>query len=310
MASLVSISVPNIVSDISTYNRVEIGRADSESDATSRTGTWSSIGYQSLVANVGTYDYTDNDGTSVSWYSYRLNNSGTGANGSWSDPAPGRHFGYLSAAEFREYEMGDLTNPDGSDISDNKIRQLIKVASSMVDSYVGYTFDHRSSTEKHRWDQHTRRIYPIHRSIISVESVKIYVSAQQSASFTVNDIFINSDRGYVEITSLANVTYSLFPAIVALGMIEPVAEITYTHGASVPPQDIKDATALIAIELLARDGLAKQGLQAISRLRVGEMEIYTNESGQGGSRQPRNPAAAIPLAATLLLDQYIRPVIK
>lgn len=310
MASLVSISVPNIVSDISTYNRVEIGRADNEADATSRTGTWSSIGYQNLVANVGTYDYTDNDGTSVSWYSYRLNNSSTGSNGAYSTPAPGRHYGYLGAAEFREYEMGDLTNPDGSDISDNKIRQIIKVASSLVDSYVGYTFDHRSSTEKHRWDQKTRRIYPVHRSILSVEAVRIYVSAQQSAAFTVNDIFINSDRGYVEITSLANVTYSLFPAIVALGMIEPVAEITYTHGASVPPQDIKDATALIAIELLARDGLAKQGLQAVSRLRVGEMEIYTNEAGQGGSRQRRDPAAAIPLAATMLLDQYIRPVIK
>ena len=310
MASLVSISVPNIVSDISTYNRVEIGRADSETDATSRTGTWSSIGYQTLVANVGTYEYTDNDGTSVSWYSYRLNNSSTGANGSYSDPAPGRHFGYIGVAEFREYELGDLTNPDGSEISDNKIRQIVKVASSLVDSYVGYTFDHRSSTEKHRWNQGTRRIYPVHRSIISVENVRVYVSAQQSAAFTVNDIFINSDRGYVEITSLANVTYSLFPAIVALGMIEPVVEITYTHGASVPPQDIKDATALIAVELLARDSLAKQGLQAISRLRVGEMEIYSNEAGQGGSRAKRDPSAAIPLAATLLLDQYIRPVIK
>ena len=77
-----------------------------------------------------------------------------------------------------------------------------------------------------------------------------------------------------------------------------------------PPQDIKDATALIAVELLARDSLAKQGLQAISRLRVGEMEIYSNEAGQGGSRAKRDPSAAIPLAATLLLDQYIRPVIK
>jgi hypothetical protein len=180
----------------------------------------------------------------------------------------------------------------------------------MVDSYVGYTFDHRSSTEKHRWDQHTRRIYPVHREILSVEAVRIYVSAQQSAAFTVNDIFINSDRGYVEITSLANVTYSLFPAIVALGMIEPVAQITYTHGTKTPPQDIKDATTLIAVELLARDGLAKQGLQAISRLRVGEMEIYTNESGQGGARVARDASASIPLAATMLLDQYIRPVVK
>jgi hypothetical protein len=140
--------------------------------------------------------------------------------------------------------------------------------------------------------------------------VRIYVSALQSAAFTVNDIFINDDRGYVEITSLANVTYSLFPAIVALGMIEPVAEITYTHGNVQIPQDIKDAAALITVDLLAKDNVAKQGLQGISRLRVGEMEIYADQSGAGGTRSKRDPLASIPLAATLMLDAYIRTAIR
>jgi hypothetical protein len=307
MATLLKLSVPGIVTDIATYNRLEIGRATSESDATTRTGTWSIIGYQSLVSNVSTYEYTDPDGTSVNWYSHRLNHSGTNASGSWGAPITGRVYGYLSVGEFKEYEIGDLFNPDGTEVSDAKIRQLVKIASSMIDSFVGYSFDHRRSTEKHRWSQQTRRIYPIHKGIVSVEAVRIYVSAQQSAAFTVNDIFINDDRGYVEITSLANVTYSLFPAIVALGMIEPVAEITYTHGNTVTPQDIKDATALIVVDLLAKDSLAKQGLQGVSRLRVGEMEIYADPASVGPARVP---LAAIPQAAILLLDPYVRTAIR
>jgi hypothetical protein len=259
---------------------------------------------------VSLYTYSDSDGDATHFYAYRLNHSGTAANGSWSGNVVGKVEGYLTVPEFREYELGDLSLPDGSDVSDQKIRSMAKIASSMVDSYVGYSFDHRRSVERHKWDQHTRRIYPRHKGIISVEAVRIYVSAQQSASFTVNDIFINDDRGYVEITSLANVTYSLFPAIVALGMIEPVAEITYTHGRVNIPQDIKDATALIMVDLLAKDNVAKQGLQGISRLRVGEMEIYADQSGTGGSTSRRDPLASIPLAATLLLDAYIRTAVR
>jgi hypothetical protein len=93
-------------------------------------------------------------------------------------------------------------------------------------------------------------------------------------------------------------------------MIEPVAEITYTHGNVQIPQDIKDAAALITVDLLAKDNVAKQGLQGISRLRVGEMEIYADQSGAGGTRSKRDPLASIPLAATLMLDAYIRTAIR
>jgi hypothetical protein len=310
MASLVTLSVPGIISDIATYNRIQVGRADTEDDATAKSGTWELLGYIPLVANVSSYTYTDVEGDATHFYSYRLNHSGTNATGSWSSNIVGRVEGYLTVPEFREYEIGDLNLPDGTQVSDQKIRSMVKMASSMVDSYVGYSFDHRRSVERHKWDQHTRRIYPRHKNVISVEAVRIYVSALQSAAFTVNDIFINDDRGYIEITSLANVTYSLFPAIVALGMIEPVAEITYTHGKTNIPQDIKDATALITVDLLAKDNVTKQGLQGISRLRVGEMEIYADQSGSGGSRIKRDPLASIPLAATLMLDAYIRTSIR
>ncbi|CAB4174612.1 hypothetical protein UFOVP1131_48 [uncultured Caudovirales phage] len=307
MATLLKLSVPGIVTDIATYNRLQVGRATNEADATARTGTWELIEDQALISNVSTYEYTDASGSSVHWYSYRLNHSGTNTSGSFSTPEVGRVYGYISVGEFKEYEIGDLFNPDGTEVSDSKIRQMVKMASSMIDSFVGYSFDHRRSTEKHRWDQRTRRIYPIHKGIRSVDSVRIHVSAMQSAAFTVNDIFINDDRGYVEITSLANVTYSLFPAIVALGMIEPVAEITYTHGNNTPPQDIKDATALIVVDLLAKDSLAKQGMQGISRLRVGEMEIYADPASVGPARVP---LAAIPQAAILMLDPYVRTSIR
>jgi hypothetical protein len=142
-------------------------------------------------------------------------------------------------------------------------------------------------------------VYPKERPIVSVSSFKVYVSNQQNAEFTVNDTFVNADRGYVEITSLANVTYSLFPAIVALGLVEPVAEITYVHGYQYTPSDIKDAVALTTVELIARDSLSKQGMTGLSRLRVGEMEMYS-DTPQGGA----SSVLAIPSAACTMLDPY------
>lgn len=207
--------------------------------------------------------------------------------------------GYITVDEFRSYEIGDLADPDGNAVSDQKIERLIRAAGGLADSYVGYSFEYVQNTEKHPWNQKNRRVYVRQRPIVSVSEISVHVSAQQSAKFTINDFYINEDRGYVEVTSLAAVTYSLFPAIVALGMIEPVVEITYTHGYTNVPQPVKDAVALITVDLLAKDNLVKQGMGGLSRFRLGNFELY-GENPNG----PSDRSLRIPRSAMVLLDQY------
>lgn len=294
----VTIPVQDIATQITTYNRIEIGRASSKADADARTGSWVSLGQViTLVPLVSQYTYDDDGAAEGQYHTYRLANSGNSSVGSWSTTV-GKTLGYLTADEFRSYELGDLTDPSGSELTDRQLDSYIGIASRMADSYVGYSFAYKQTTERHVWNQKTRRVFPREKPIVSVASLKVYVSNQQNAAFTVNDVFVNSDRGYVEVTSLATVTYSLFPAIVALGLIDPVAEITYTHGYQYTPSDVKDAVALTAVELIGRDSLRKQGLTGLSRLRVGEMEMYSDTPAGGGQIDP------FPAAACLMLDRY------
>jgi hypothetical protein len=295
----VVVPVPDIATKIASYNKIELGRASSKADADAQTGTFASLGQViTLVALVSSYSYDDDAAAEGQFHAYRFVNSSTNATSSWTT-IRGRTLGYLTAEEFRSYQMGDLTDSSGADLSDQTIDSFISVASRLADSYVGYSFAYRQTTERHVWKQKSRRVYPKERPIVSVSSFKVYVSNQQNAEFTVNDTFVNADRGYVEITSLANVTYSLFPAIVALGLVEPVAEITYVHGYQYTPSDIKDAVALTTVELIARDSLSKQGMTGLSRLRVGEMEMYS-DTPQGGA----SSVLAIPSAACTMLDPY------
>ena len=280
-----TIPVADIATSISSYNKIEVGRASSKADADARTGTFVSLGQViTLVPLVGSYVYDDDGAAEGFFHTYRLINSSTSAASSYTT--------------IRGKTLGYLTDTSGSELPDGAIDSFIGVASRLVDSYVGYSFEYKQTVERHVWNQKSRRVYPREKPIVSVASFKVYVSNLQNAAFTVNDIYINSDRGYVEITSLANVTYSLFPAIVALGLIEPVAEITYTHGYQYIPSPVRDAVALTVSDLIARDSLSKQGMTGLSRLRVGEMEMYTDKPMGSASIK------AIPAAAEAILDQY------
>jgi len=297
----VTVPVSDIATKIASYNKIELGRATSKADADAQSGSFASIGQViTLVPLVSSYDYDDDGAAERQFHAYRFINSSTSAATSWTTIV-GKPLGYLTADEFREYQLGDLTLPDGTALSDRALDAFIGTASRLVDSYVGYSFAFRQSVERHVWKQASRRVYPYEKPIVAVSSMKVYVSNQQNAAFTVNDVFVNADRGYVEVTSLATVTYSLFPAIVALGLIEPVAELTYTHGYQYTPADVKDAVALTTVDLIARDSLAKQGLNGLSRIRVGEMEMYSDRVNQGGgaARMP-----SLPTAAMALIDNY------
>jgi hypothetical protein len=296
----VTVSVPNIASVISSYSHIQLGRAATSAEATSRTGSFVDLGaVVPLSALVTAYDYFDDGAAVGQWHTWRPSNSTGSSGGSWSSPFRGQEQGYITVDQFREYEMGVLTNPDGTEMGDRKLERFLRVASGLVDAYTQQSFQLRQDTEKHKWVQATRRVYPYRRPINSLVSMTVYVSAQQSAAFTVNDIYVNKDRNYFEVTSLANVTYSLFPVMVNLGLIEPVAVLTYTSGYPEVPDDVKDATAIIAAHLIAEDSLDKQGLGAMSELTVGSMSMKRHMP------EPGVRFDGIPGTAAAILDQYV-----
>jgi len=296
----VTIPVPNITAVIASYSHIQLGRAATSADATSRTGSFVDLGpVIALVALVSAYDYFDSAAAVGQFYTWRPSNSTGSSGGSYSAAFRGQEQGYITVDEFREYEIGVLTNADGSDMGNRKLERFLKVSSGLVDAYTQQSFQLRQDTEKHRWNQATRRVYPYRRPISSIVSLTVNVSAQQSAAFTVNDIFVNKDRNYFEVTSLATVTYSLFPVFVNLGLIEPVAVLTYISGYPEVPEDVKDATAIIAAHLIAEDSLNKQGLGGLSDLTVGSMsmkrDIPERDVRFGG----------IPGTAAAILDGYV-----
>jgi hypothetical protein len=296
----VTMSVPNIASVMATYTHIQLGRAATSAEATTRTGSFVDLGpVVTLSELVTAYDYFDDGAAVGQWHTWRPSNSTGSSGGSWSTPFRGQEQGYITVDQFREYEMGVLTNPDGTDMGNRKLERFLKVATSLVDSYTQQSFQLRQDTERHKWVQSTRRIYPYRRPINSLSSLTVYVSAQQSASFTVNDVYVNKDRNYFEVTSLANVTYSLFPVMVNLGLIEPVAVLTYTSGTSEVPDDVKDATAIIAAHLIAEESLNQQGLGAMSELTVGSMTMKRHMP------EPGVRFNGIPGTAAAILDQYV-----
>jgi hypothetical protein len=296
----VTISVPNIASVISSYSHIQLGRAATSAEAASQAGSFANLGAViPLSSLVSAYDYFDDGAAVGQWHTWRPSNSTGSSGGSWSAPFRGQEQGYITVDQFREYEMGVLTNPDGSTMGDRKLERFLRVSSGLVDAYTQQSFQLRQDTEKHKWNQATRRVYPYRRPINSLVSMTVYVSAQQSAAFTVNDIYVNKDRNYFEVTSLANVTYSLFPVMVNLGLIEPVAVLTYTSGYSEVPDDVKDATAIIAAHLIAEDSLDKQGMGAMSELTVGSMTMKRHMP------EPGVRFDGIPGTAAAILDQYV-----
>ena len=304
----ITIPVADPAASAASYTSIQVGRAATYGDALAQSGTFTNLGSVITINGLlGTYEYEDQGAAIGQWHTWRLYNTGTAAGGSWATPFQGRGAAYITAAQFREYEMGDLQEPDGEEMSDAKIDALIGVASRLADTYVGYSFEYRQDTEYHPWNINTRRIYPYQDKLVSVESMKVFVSKEQYATFNASDFFINPSANYLEVISLATVTYSLFPAIVALGIIKPQVEIIYTHGYRAIPQDVKDAVALTTVELLAKDATYKTGMGVLTKMIVGDT---TMERRPIPANSPASRRLGVPDAAAQLLDGYVKVAIR
>ena len=94
------------------------------------------------------------------------------------------------------------------------------------------------SPEQHFWrlpesdfDMGSRRVYPYHWPIKSVEQFRIKMTNTQYVSIGPSELFINNSERYIEVISLAFTGVGLFGAILpTLGLMRPVSETAYTYG--------------------------------------------------------------------------------
>jgi len=118
MAIIVRWQVPSSTSSETSFDQVKIERASSED------GEYTEIASQDISDNT----YSDEDGTTTSWYRVRFYNSNTSNYSAYSEPMQGGTFvGYCSMADFRA-----VTNLTTTDISDSDVYDLITMAAYQI----------------------------------------------------------------------------------------------------------------------------------------------------------------------------------
>lgn len=126
------------------------------------------------------------------------------------------------------------------------MRAILNRSSDLVNAYCAapnlpQRHDFRGGTitrEQHQWKLGTdyyvgnRRVYPWHTPFRDVNALAIRITNNYSVSLTPTDLFVNGSESYIEVTSLAAVSFGIYPLGVApnLGLYIPVAEVSYDYG--------------------------------------------------------------------------------
>lgn len=148
---------------------------------------------------------------------------------------------YVTPGKFRTSGSGvDLTG-----ISDLELRSILDAAGDMANEYcvVPHGHDFRGGTvvdEMNTWDMGGhympghRQVYPLHRPLKAVTSLRIEVTPSQHLTFDTSELHLSGDRA--EVASMSLTSYGLFGAAIIpnIGMQKPQYRISYTYGYTFP----------------------------------------------------------------------------
>ena len=148
---------------------------------------------------------------------------------------------YLTPERYRSMGMGT------EDVDDSELRSHIQRASAAVDRYLGaplipdrYSFRGGTVTdEEHDFrlgngvnQPPTNRFWPRSTPLVSVTSLRAYMTNTQYVEFSAGELFLTRDT--INVTSLTVTSIGLFGnfAIPVVGLANPIARISYTYGYS------------------------------------------------------------------------------
>ena len=163
---------------------------------------------------------------------------------------------------------------DVSRLAPGELDTVLRRASTYCDIFLGHPLRQLQLMEPHRWNKTTRKIWPFRLPIISLDTFVIRISPTQTATVQPGDIVVVSDRGYIEVLSLAVVAYSLAQSVMNYGYSANVVEVTYTAGFPQLkyPDALRMATILTATELLVYRSIQARGLSGLASVKQGNQQ--------------------------------------
>jgi hypothetical protein len=207
---------------------------------------------------------------------------------------------YVFAAEY----VGE--GDDTSGFATGELDAILQRASAICDGYLAQGSELTSSLrvmqvmEQHRYRDRTRRVYPRRYPIVSIDAVQYIASPSLKVAFSPDDFVVAPDANYIE-----QVVWSI-----GLTMVQSVAgftmynaglvNLTYTsgYGWAQYPQVLREATILVATELITQRGIQAAGLGGLARVKTGGIQY-----------DRRGETFTIPVPAMTLLDslKWSRP---
>jgi len=153
---------------------------------------------------------------------------------------------YLTPSQLKTMNLG----VDLSGYSDVQLASYIARASAAVNSEtnapdlpVPHDFKGGSIVgETHTWPidaydrSPTRRVFPYHRPVIEVTTMRIYATKTQYVEFSASELYYEASEGWIEPASANLTSYGLWGAAMypAIGLSDPHSLIDYTYGTTYP----------------------------------------------------------------------------
>lgn len=223
-------------------------------------------------------------------------------------PVPADLFGthYLDAESFRNMaelfgagvSMCDYPNTtDGN----AKLLRVLKAASRAIDSFTARDYSPDDKTETHRLDLSTWRFSVNNPPVVTVSSCRIYYAIDGYLQIDPSKLFINNQKGYIEITRLLEGSLHQLE-VTGTEIAGPQVIVIYKSLQSIP-KNVQLACGFQAGHLI-NSGFADKMLPPnMGKLDLGGLSI--NNKKHYGSAEA-NQAASFSRDAERLLIQEIK----
>lgn len=139
---------------------------------------------------------------------------------------------FRAAAELFGVGMSLADYPVGAD--EAKLTRVLQAASRAIDAFCGKVFTPGALNEKQPFDKTTSQFRVNNPPVATITSCVIRVSVDNTVTVDVADLYINNQKGYVEIGQDAQSTLLITQQFASLS--EPIVEVTYTSLATVPKE--------------------------------------------------------------------------
>lgn len=189
--------------------------------------------------------------------------------------------------------------PDTSGFAPGELDAILQRASAYADAYLckggpsSMTMRQLQVIEQSKYRKRTRRVYPRRRPIISIDQFTYVASPSLKVNFDVTTFVVVPDLDYIELV-IWSMGYTYINALASYTMYDAgICILMYTAGypwASYP-QALREATKMIATELIAQRAIQQAGLGALARTKQLQLQY-----------DRRNEPFAIPDPAKTLLN--------